>query len=120
MSHTPSGFVVEEFVPVTRNTLRGFARIRMQRGLIVADVAFHQRDGRAWASPPAKPMLGRGGSQMKGADSRPSWPPIISFASRETRDRWSEAVLAALHGSHPNALDEPADPLPGDDGRGVA
>jgi hypothetical protein len=99
-----SGFVVEEFAPVTRNTLRGFARIRMPSGMIVADVAIHQRDGRAWASPPAKPMLGRDGSQMKGADGKALWTPIIAFVSRKVRDRWSDAVLAGLRACHSDAL----------------
>jgi hypothetical protein len=43
-----TSFVIEEFSVVPKNTLRGFARIRMPSGMIIADVAVHVRDGRAW------------------------------------------------------------------------
>lgn len=103
-----TAFIIEEFVPVARNTLRGFARVRMPSGMIIADVAIHVRDGRAWASPPSKPMLDRSGVQMKGNDGKPLWTPIVSFTSRALRDRLSDSVVAALRQSHPHALDEVA------------
>jgi hypothetical protein len=43
---------------------------------------------------------------MKAADGKALWTPIISFTSREHRDRWSDGVIAALRASHPHALDE--------------
>lgn len=104
-----TAFIIEEFVPVARNTLRGFARVRMPSGMIIADVAIHVRDGRAWASPPSKPMLDRSGVQMKGNDGKPQWVQLILFTSRELRDRFSDSVVAALRQSHPDALAEEAD-----------
>lgn len=101
-----STFIIEEFSAVTRNTLRGFCKVRMPSGMIIADVAVHVRDGRAWASPPSKPMLDRSGTQMKGADGKLLWVQLISFASREQRDRWSDAAIAAVRQSHPYVLDE--------------
>jgi hypothetical protein len=98
-------FIVEEFSAVTRNTLRGFARIRMPSGMIIIDVGVHVRDARAWASPPSKPMVGRDGQQMKDTDGKLLWSPIISFASRGHRDRWSDAAIAAVRQSHPQAFD---------------
>ena len=85
--------VIEEFVPVTKNTLRGFARVRLPSGLILHDVAIHQRDGTAWASPASKPMLNRDGHQMKDQNGKLLWSPIISFTSREVRDRLNTAIL---------------------------
>ena len=96
--------VIEEFVPVTKNTLRGFARVRLPSGLVLHDVAIHQRDGTAWASPASKPMLNRDGHQMKDQNGKLMWLPIISFTSREVRDRLNTAILDALHQSHPEAL----------------
>jgi hypothetical protein len=49
-------------------------------------------------------MLNRDGMHVKGSDGKQVWTPVILFASRELRDRWSDAVLAALRFSHPNAL----------------
>jgi hypothetical protein len=37
------------------------------------------------------------------------WSPIISFASRELRDRFIDSVLAALRASHPAVLAEAGD-----------
>jgi hypothetical protein len=100
-----SAFVIEEFSAVTKNTLRGFAKIRMPSGMIVADVSIHVRDGRAWASPPSKPRLDRDGQQMRDADGRALWVPIITFANREQRDRWSDAAIAAVRQSYPYTFD---------------
>ena len=68
------------------------------------DVAIHQRDGTAWASPASKPMLNRDGHQMKDQNGKLLWSPIISFTSREVRDRLNTAILDALQQSHPEAL----------------
>jgi hypothetical protein len=108
MSGAPA-FVVEEFSSVTRNTLRGFVRVRMPSGMIISDVAVHLRDARAWASPPSKPMLNRDGQQMKDQAGKQLWVQLISFASREQRDRWSDAVIAAVRSAYPRALDELAE-----------
>jgi hypothetical protein len=102
-------FVIEEFTAVTRNTLLGFARVRLPSGLVVHDCAVHVHDGRAWVSPPAKAMLSRDGVQMKDAAGKLMWSPIISFASRELRDRFIDSVLAALRASHPAVLAEAGD-----------
>lgn len=103
------GFVIEEFVSVARATLVGFCRVRLPSGMILHDVAIHQRDGRAWASPASKPMLDRSGTQMKGSDGKLLWSPIVSFASRELRDRFSDGVITAVRASHPTALAEAVD-----------
>ena len=49
-------------------------------------------------------MLTRDGQQMKNADGKLLWLPTITFASKETRDRFSEPVLDALRLVHPEAL----------------
>jgi hypothetical protein len=49
--------VVEDVKPLTRNTLRGFARVRMPSGLIFHDVSIHEKDGKAWASPGSLDLL---------------------------------------------------------------
>jgi hypothetical protein len=41
---------------------------------------------------------------MKGPDGRGLWVPIVGFASRELRDKFSTAVIDALRASHPEAL----------------
>ena len=96
--------VIEEFVAVEKNTLRGFARVRMPSGMVLHDVAIHQKDTAAWASPASKPMLNRDGVQMKDAAGKGLWTPIVSFASRELRDKFSAAIIEALRAAQPDVL----------------
>lgn len=96
--------VIEEFTAVEKNTLRGIARVRMPSGMVLHDVAIYRKDTAAWASPASKPRLGRDGSQMKGPDGKGLWDPVVTFSSRELRDRFSSAVIDALRGARPEAL----------------
>lgn len=98
-----TGVVVEEFKAVTRNSLRGFARVRMPSGMIFHDVGIYETDGTRWASPASKPMLGRDGTQIK-RDGKPAYQPMISFVSKEARDKFSSTIIAAIEASHPEAF----------------
>ena len=97
--------VIEEFPSVTRNSLRGFARVRLPSGLILHDTAIHERDGKACASPASKPMLSRDGTVVRDAAGKTQYVPIISFAPREIRDRFSSAVIEAMRSAHPEAFE---------------
>ena|ERR1700722_12579493 len=101
-----SGVVIEEFRPIIRNTLRGFARVRMPSGVIFHDVSVHQKGEILWASPPSKPAMGRDGSQIK-RDGKLTWAPIITFATKEVRDSFSSAVVNALRAARPEVFDAP-------------
>ena len=98
------GFVIEEFASVIRNTLRGFARIRTPSGMLLFDVAIHEKNGHAWASPASKPMLGRNGTVMRNAVNKVQYAPVVGFTSRELRDRFSDQVVAAMRARYPEAL----------------
>lgn len=92
---------IRDFKEVRRNSLLGFAEIEMPSGLIFHDVAVHQRDGKRWASPASKPMIGRDGTQTRAATGKPQFAPIVSFASRERRDQFSQGVIEALRSQRP-------------------
>jgi hypothetical protein len=100
----PSPFIIEDFRKVERNTLRGFARVRTPSGIVFHDVAIHQQGEAAWASPASKPLLNRDGQQMKDASGKAQWVPLVTFTSRELRDRFSAATIDALRISHPDVL----------------
>jgi hypothetical protein len=97
-------FVIEDFVKIERNTLRGFAKVRTPSGIIFHDVAIHRQADTAWASPASKPLLNRDGQHLKDASGKAQWTPIVSFSSRDLRDKFSAAVLDALRISHPDVL----------------
>jgi hypothetical protein len=96
--------IIEEFRPLARNTLRGFARVRLPEGIIVHDIAVHVRDGEPWASPPGRPMVGRNGTPLKDAAGKARFSPTISFVSRADQDAFSRAIIAAMRAAHPAAL----------------
>lgn len=102
-----AGMVIEAFEPLRKGTsLRGFARVRTPGGLIFHDVAIHKarENGHAWAAPASKPRLTRDGTQQRDANGKALFSPVVTFASRELRDRFSDAVVAAVEAAHPGAL----------------
>jgi hypothetical protein len=89
--------------PLQRNTLLGFARIRVvELGLTIHDVAIHQKGGRARAQLPAKPWI-RDGSVVTDDDGKVQYSPVIEFEKR-VRDAFSDRVVAAVLAFAPKAL----------------
>lgn len=90
--------------PLTKGALRGFAKIELPSGMLIADVTILSGNNGPWASPPSKPQVGRDGAVIKDAAGKARYTPIIEFASKDVRDRWSNAVIEALRAAHPGAL----------------
>lgn len=85
------------FQAVERNTLQGFAKVRLRDiGLIVEDVAIHTRDGRRWAQLPSKPCLDRDRRLMLEPTGKPRYVRVIHFEGRDQADAFSAAVLAGV------------------------
>jgi hypothetical protein len=95
---------VEDFVSVRRNSLRGFCRVTLPSGMILDDVAIHVGETRAWAMPPSKPMLKRDGVTLRGSDQKIRYTPVVSFVTKEQRDRFPDAVIQGVRVAFPNAL----------------
>lgn len=98
------GFIVEEFSARRANTLRGFAKGKLPSGIILHDVGIYVDSGRAWASPSSKPMLSRDGTVLKDAAGKIRYSPIISFETKELRDRFSSFVVEAVRLAFPDEL----------------
>jgi hypothetical protein len=91
-----------EWKKVTKNSLRGFAKVRMGKALIVAEVAVHNSNGRRWASMPSRPLLLADGTHKRDERTgKPAYVPLLSWADRETGDSFSEGVIAAIEAAHP-------------------
>ena len=70
-----------------RNTLLGFATIKIQElHLLIRDVAIHEKDGRRWAQPPARPQI-KDGALVTDAAGKPQYFPIMEFDGRGVRRR---------------------------------
>jgi len=87
-----------------RNTLLGFAKVEMPSGMQIADVTVLNGERGPWASPPSKPQVGSDGTVLRDPHGKIKYSPIISFASKDLRDRWSAAVIGALRAARPEAF----------------
>ena len=97
-------FTIEEFSPVCKGSLRGFAKVVMPSGMILSDVSIHVDAGRAWAMPASKAMLDRNGLVIKDPSGKIRYAPIITFSTKHLRDRFSNAVIEAIRISYPESL----------------
>ena len=95
-----------EWKAVKKSTLRGFAKIRVGKALAMRDVALHVKNGRRWAQPPSRPMIGADGAIKMGDNGKPMYSPVVEWLDRESADRFSEAVIEAVEREHPGATGE--------------
>ena len=98
-----------EFTPFVRNTLRGFATIRLpELKLVIHDIALHQHDnGSRWASMPSKPAGRPQRHRQGGPSGKIEYAQLFEFEGRETRDAFSAAVVRAVLAFAPQAFAEP-------------
>jgi hypothetical protein len=94
-----TSIIIDLFKPVTRNLLRGFARVRMPSGFVFHDVPVHHKGDDRWVSPPSEPILNCDGVHIK-HDGKPVLAPIVSFSTKEARDKFSNSIVAAIGTAH--------------------
>ena len=89
-----------EWKSVTRNSLRGFATIRLGKSLRIKDVAVHCSHGNRLASRPSKPMI-VGEVIQKDERGKVKYVPLIEWLDRTVADDFSESVIAAVEAGYP-------------------
>ncbi len=97
---------ISDWKPLRKGALRGFLTATLPSGLVVHEISVLVSNGKAWASPPSKPLLDRDGRVMVNDAGKRRYAAIIEFATRELRDRWSSAVIDALLTAFPEALSD--------------
>jgi hypothetical protein len=80
--------VCEEFRAHLKNTLQGFATLRLPSGLRVFGCTLHEKSGRQWVSMPARPYKDENGDTK--------WTPVIDFVNQSVREKFSSAAVAAI------------------------
>ena len=95
---------ISDWKPRRSGALRGFVTVTLPSGMILHEICVLETSGKAWCAPPSKPMLGRDGAHMLDANGKKQYSQIIEFTTKEIRDRFSAAVIAALLTAHPEAL----------------
>jgi hypothetical protein len=96
--------VLLDFKLVRRNTLIGFAKVRVGRSLVFSDVPVNISHGRRWASLPAKPLIDREGQALRDLSGKIRYSPIAEWTDRDVRDAFSAAVCAAVERDYPDAF----------------
>ena len=91
-----------------KNTLHGFAVVELPSGLIVRDISVHQKNGKFWASLPARPMLDGDGRHVVNHSGKAQYAALLGWRDRDLADRFSVAVVALVRAAHPSDLDEDA------------
>jgi hypothetical protein len=84
----PHSITILSWRACARNTLLGFADVRLSSGIVIRGLTVHQKGERRWIGLPARPYETDSGST--------SWAPVVEIPDRETRERFEELVLAAL------------------------
>ena len=89
---------------VSTGPLRGFAVVHLPSGMILHGCSIFSKDGKVWAAPPSKQVVGRDGTVQKNRDGKTLYDPVVSFVARATQERWSAMVIEALQADFPEAL----------------
>ena len=99
--------ICEKFTPRRSNTLFGFADVLLeQTQLRIHDVAVHEKNGKRWAQPPAKPQINREGVGLRDENGKLKYVRIIEFTSRDASDAFSRNVIAAVLERFPRAFED--------------
>jgi hypothetical protein len=97
--------IVEAFTPRHSNTLRGFCSVLIpEMRLRIHDVAIHEKNDSRWAALPAKPQITRDGTVKRDERGKAAYATIIEFADRDTREAFSQRVIASLLEFAPSAF----------------
>jgi hypothetical protein len=94
-----------EFRAVRRNSLRGFAEVKLPSGLIINDIVIGEANGRQWALLPSKPMVDRDGNLLREPSGKIRYSPVVEWGSAALRDEFSRRVVALVCAQYPVAFD---------------
>ena len=99
------GLLLVDWKPMPRNSLRGFAEVKLPNGLTIHDVTVYTANGKSWASLPSKPIVAADGTVKRDETTgRIKYLPILAWPDRQTADRFSAAVIDAVEAQHPGAV----------------
>jgi hypothetical protein len=92
--------VCTDFKPMRRNTLIGFANIRIaEMMLTIRDVALHEKNGARWAQPPSKPQVSKDGKVIT-KDGKVQYSTILAAQPRSRRCSISRPARSTMGAPH--------------------
>jgi len=99
-----TAITIDEFKSLAAGALVGFCDVTLPSGMRLHRCSIFAKDGRTWASAPAKQMIGRDGTVQRDGTGKIRYEPTVSFTDKQTQTRWSDAVIEALRQAYPEAL----------------
>jgi hypothetical protein len=93
-----TGCRLVEWRPVENNSsLVGRCTISFPGGWVVSGIPiFRDRNGGLSAGTPSIPLLDASGTPLLDANSKRRYSAIVTFETKDARQRWNDAVLGAL------------------------
>ena len=92
-----------EWKPLRSNSLLGFASVRLG-ALKLRELTVHASNGRRWVGLPARPQIDKAGVAKRDGKGKIQYSPVLEWDNKDTADRFSSAVIAAIEREHPGAL----------------
>jgi hypothetical protein len=100
----PATMTAHNFKAMAAGAMRGVFDVTLASGMVLHRCSLFVKDGRTWASPPSKQIIGRDGMVQRTQDGKTKYEPTVSFVDRATQERWSAAAIEALRIANPDAL----------------
>jgi len=86
-------------------TVRGYLDVEFASGLVINSCKLMVGPaGKYWVATPAVLQRDADGHPLLDANNKPKWAAVVEFRDRESRDRFTDAVLAALERQHAEVL----------------
>jgi hypothetical protein len=79
---------ISNWRPREKNTLRGFFSAALPSGMVIHDLALHEKGNRRWVNTPVR--------EYQNSQGQRQFAAIIEFTDEDTGIRFSNTVLAAL------------------------
>lgn len=95
--------VLLDWRPMQKGALRGFAKVRLGKALVINDVTVMASHGRRWAGMPGKPQINRDGVVLRDDKGKIKYSPVVEWLDKASADSFSEGVIAAVEAAHPGA-----------------
>jgi hypothetical protein len=97
-----TGTRVIDWRPFRKPPFLGFCKLQYASGITLAEVAVMRgANGNTWAGAPTRPLL-KNGVAMLDMDGKVRHAALIGFPTKEIRNQWSDAVIAALRQAYPS------------------
>jgi hypothetical protein len=94
-----------EWRPVGKNTLYGLAVVELPSGLVIRDISIHEKGGKWWVSPSARPVLDGEGRHVTNHAGQKQYAAVIGWRDRDLADAFSQRLIELLRAQHLGAFD---------------